>query len=99
MLKIKDNVDLKELENFGFKYYAEICAYVRLIDEKDTIKKQCFVSVVSKINSTNIGLIPKVIYLHTPFSISTFEDKSFEYIIDDLIQADLVEKVNGEDNG
>ena len=93
MLKIRDNVDLKELENFGFKYYAEIGAYIRLVDEKDTIKKQCFVSVVSKINSMNIGLIPKVIYLHTPFSVSTFEDTSFEYIIADIIQAGLVEKV------
>lgn len=96
MLKIKDNVDLKKLENFGFKYYAEIGAYTRLVDEKDTIKKQCFVSVVSKINSMNIGLIPKVIYLHTPFSTSTFEDTGFEYIIDDLIQAYLVENVYDE---
>ena len=94
MLKIKDNVDLKELEKFGFRYNEETCAYTRLVDKNNIIKKQCFVSVVSKINSINIGLIPKVIYLCTPFSISTFEENSFEYIIDDLIKSGLVEKVD-----
>ena len=93
MLKIKNNVDLKELEKYGFEYNVEICSYNRLVDEKDSIKKQCFVSVVSKINSVNIGLIPKVIYLCTPFSISILEGESFEYIIADLIKSDLVEKV------
>ena len=72
MLKIKDNVDLKELETFGFIYNQEINGYNRLVDKNDCIKKQCFVYIASGINSINIGLIPKVIYLCTPFSISTF---------------------------
>lgn len=96
MLKIKDDVDLKKLEKFGFEYNVETCAYSRLVDETDSIKKQCFVSVVNKINSINIGLIPKVIYLCTPFSISILEGASLEYIIADLIKDGLVEKVDEE---
>ena len=92
MLKIKESVDLKELGKFEFKYNEETCAYIRLVDKNDAIKKQCFICVVSKINSINIGFIPKVIYLCTPFGASTFEE-TFEYIIDDLIKADMVEKV------
>lgn len=93
MLKIKDNVDLKELEMFEFIYNQEVNGYTRLVDKNDAIKKQCFVYIASGVNSINIGFIPKVIYLCTPFGMKELEGKSFEYIIEDLIKADLVEMV------
>ena len=93
MLKIKDNVDLKELEKFEFVYNQEINGYTRLVDKNDVIKKQCFVYIASEINSINIGAIPKVIYLCTPIGMSELKVEGFEYIINDLIKADLVDKV------
>lgn len=93
MLKIKDNVDLKELEKYGFIYNQETNGYTRLVDEKDTIKKQCFVYIASGINSMNIGVIPKIIYLCTPICMKELKGEGFEYIIDDLIKDGLVEKV------
>lgn len=50
--------------------------------------------IASGINSINIGVIPKVIYLCTPIGMSELEGEGFEYIINDLTKADLVEKVN-----
>lgn len=93
MLKIKDNVGLKELEKYGFIYNSGINGYTRLVDKKDIIKKQCFVYIASGINSLNIGVISKIIYLCTPIGMKELE-KGFEYIIDDLIKADLVVKVS-----
>lgn len=93
MLKIRDEVDLKELEKYGFVYNQEINGYTRLVDKNDVIKKQCFVYIASGINSINIGVIPKVIYLCTPIGMSELEGECFEYIINDLIKDGLVEKV------
>lgn len=97
MRKIKDNIDLKELEKFEFVYNQEINGYTRLVDKNDAIKKQCFVYIASGINSINIGVIPKVIYLCTPIGMSELEGEGFEYIINDLIKADLVEKVDSNE--
>ena len=44
-------------------------------------------------NSLNICVIPKIIYLCTPIGMKELEE-GFEYIIDDLIKADLVVKVS-----
>lgn len=98
MLKIKDNIDLKELEKFEFVYNQEINGYTRLVDKNDAIKKQCFVYIASGINSINIGVILKVIYLCTPIGMSKLEGEGFEYIINDLIKADLVEKVDSNEH-
>lgn len=46
MLKIKDNIDLKELEKFEFVYNQEINGYTRLVDKNDIIKKQCLVYIL-----------------------------------------------------
>ena len=93
MLRIKDNLDLKELKKYKFIYNSGINGYTRLVDEKNIIKKQCFVYIASGINSLNIGVIPKIIYLCTPIGVKELEE-GFEYIIDDLIKADLVVKVS-----
>ena len=49
MLKIRDGLDLKELEKYRFIYNSGINGYTRLVDEKDIIKKQCFVYIASGI--------------------------------------------------
>lgn len=82
MLKIKDNVDLKELEKFGFEldqsldngeyYWRNACLYIdnRIIKQMD---------------------------MYNPFSEVDYEfDIYYVNILYDLIKADLVEKV--EDN-
>lgn len=80
MLKIKDNVDLKELEKFGFELYD-----IGLNEPYEVYKK----------------------YIKDYISIDIYEDRKIcfdndEYItqsikeeyIHDLIQSDLVEKVD-----
>jgi len=94
MLKIKDNVDLKELEKFEFKYNDEfgVGIYVksRWYEEKvnDTIygkSKQSF--------SKRIALFEKDRKIIDSYSSQTKMDYDTLF---DLIQAGLVEKVEGE---
>ena len=91
MLKIKDNVDLKELEKYGFEKDFSGNGYTRLVDKEDKIKKQCFV-YFSLIPNPIYMTVPKILYIATPLSMSLI-NKVNEYIVDDLIKADLVEKV------
>ena len=91
MLKIKDNVGLKELEKYGFIKDFSGNSYTRLVDKEDKIKKQCFVYFSLIPNSLYIT-IPKLLYVATPLSMALINESN-EYIIDDLIKADLVEKV------
>lgn len=80
MLKIKDNVDLKELEKFGFKYKPaqrnQYEHYAYLVKKKDDLysKLSCCVWV----ENMKIGV----------FNNNEGLEKVF-----DLIQAGLVEKV------
>ena len=80
MLKIKDNVDLKELEKFGFKHQ-------KLIYFKDIVRQCCNLRENKKIyideQSRNISI-----------GIGLFNTDIELDIIYDLIQAGLVEKVN-----
>ncbi len=81
MLKIKDNVDLKELEKFGFEkdeiYY---CYYYR-----DIYNVRCI-----------IGLKERLLVFYIDANETTKCLVRVEEIIFDLIQAGLVEKVGGE---
>lgn len=86
MLKIKDNVDLKELEKFGFKY-ENGKYYVESIRkpmpcEKYSVKKHLAYSVYSKTRKIKM-------YRN---NISWEYDNAMDLIYD-LIKADLVEKV------
>lgn len=76
MLKIRDGIDLKELEKFGFEYFNEIDCYVRkkFFDRIITI-----VSIWEDDNSITSNLNEK---------------DTKDLLIDDLIKADLVEKVS-----
>lgn len=80
MLKIKDNVDLKELEKYGFENCDEYYMEKELEDG----------------NTLEIGLEKDLFYKNKELSIrigaynTTVTDLSVIY---DLIKADLVEKV------
>lgn len=84
MLKIKDNVDLKELEKFGFRYKEnKKLPYNSTFDWNDMIevkgsKEQIYIRAFDK----------KEITVYSTCGIAI--DKLY-----DLIQADLVEKVEG----
>ena len=88
MLKIKDSVDLKELEKFGFKYRNE--------------NKGDFISCQRKDKNENIWIDivyykvcgeDKNIFQHTDdYAYNTIPTE--EKYIQDLIQADLVDKVD-----
>lgn len=82
MLKIKDNVDLKELEKFGFKYkpntkmWHEGYLYEDKTDDNVYPCMRCFIFYSDRHIITNS--------IHID-------------ILYDLIQAGLVEKVGGKD--
>ena len=82
MLKIKDNINLKELEKFGF-----INGYFNLMRKNTNEDDICW-------NETFIDKNTRIIYERLePCGNSIFEiDKENKYI-QDLIQSGLVEKV------
>ena len=84
MLKIKDNVELKELEKFGFKYV------------EDKSSKGDF-SYCEKLIGGNIILgvsePSRVIYSNITITETTYIFSDGLDVIFDLIQAGLVEKV------
>ena len=83
MLKIKDNVDLKDLEKFGFKESENKMYYIYEDEESYEILG------VSKDCNT--------IYIQSENSFSIAEEGSLD-ILFDLIQAGLVEKVIFKEN-
>ena len=80
MLKIKDNVDLKELEKFGIKKYCSY-GYVYSEDKKDNAEL-----LIDKINDNYFIVI-------NPFGDNDLIYHACLDKIYDLIQAGLVEKV------
>ena len=79
MLKIKDNVDLKELEKFGFEYNTTMAgSYTYHIPSKYNQKKDLH---INKYGIMAIEMYEKYYGMEIPD------------IIYDLIKADLVEKV------
>ena len=83
MLKIKDDVDLKELEKFGFKYDEEMKYYYKHC--LGTFNK-FLVLTIDDIDSCK-GQI--VLYNDGAFNTTLYLD-----VLYDLIQAGLVEKVS-----
>lgn len=82
MLKIKDNVDLKELEKFGFKLDYELSTDVETI-----------LSSINKYQKLCIETKTRIIFLYEKFNSNTFIIKNVTLY--DLIKSDLVEKVEG----
>ena len=79
MLKIRDDVDLKELEKFGFE----------LTDEGLNIEYYVYVKYIAPYISVRVNMENRRIYKDN----DEFEVLLKEEEIDDLIKADLVEKV------
>ena len=87
MLKIKDNVDLKELEKFGFSrecYMGCEESFWIKVNFKNRYK-YCDITVSEKDRCINIRIL-------TTDSSDTILDDEFG-ILFDLVQAELVEKV------
>ena len=78
MLKIKDDVDLKELKKFGLEYYEHRNAYVGGYSNRELW--------------LSVDCITKEIKMNEPFRDNDEKENNIE-ILYDLIKADLVEKV------
>ena len=82
MLKIKDNVDLKELEKYGFKDFILFCEYLENVFE------------FLRSKHLNVNKETKEIYLE---KLEIWQDSRESLdILYDLIQSGLVEKVKDE---
>lgn len=87
-LKIKDDVDLKELDKFGF----------RAKYDEDTGRVRTYIYEEKKYSQNKV--FPQK-YLRIEFEFKkeklelTYCELDFIYIIFDLIKADMVEKVEG----
>ena len=79
MLKIKDNVDLKELEKFGFNYNIEDDSYDNVISCYEILE------IDNKTKQIKLFINDEYWMCHT-------ENNTFDLLYD-LIKADLVEKV------
>ena len=96
MLKIKDNVDLKELERYGFELEYNLL-YTKEFDVKDLILDHSEEEYEAK-HSINIYLKDKSIKLdiiNNDFTYHCFDDElgGIEDTLYDLIKDGLVEKV------
>lgn len=91
MLKLKDDIDLKELEKFGFKIAGESFIYISKI-----IADYCARITICK-GEDGVFIDRQILLDYYPISISAERlDKAiseYEYTLFDLIQAGLVEKV------
>lgn len=91
MLKIKDNVDLKELEKFGFKpRYSEdtgkVIAYEK-IDEKEK-----YIGLTTKKETITVKI--RIFKRNTKnWVINKYKEYADLDTLYDLIRADLVEKI------
>lgn len=94
MLKIKDNVDLKELEKYGF-----VCC--KRNDYGTITKENVYRNDKEDINifiDDNNEYIPRVLYMMD--GISSYQESpcfTFSNTLYDLIKADLVEKVSDKE--
>ena len=85
MLKIKDNVDLKELESFGFKYTGNY-------NRGDRWEREMYITVNGvRLDGIIVTFLREISYL-APYR-KDIEYPNIEIFIKDLIQAGLVEKV------
>lgn len=88
MLKIKDNINLKELEKFGFSFNELYECYERTID---------FVinAVTTRVFPHNINYKKNQLVCESSMWMDIlFPDERIERLNNDLIQAGLVEKID-----
>lgn len=91
MLKIKDNVDLKELEKFGFEYEKKKY-YIETARDLMDSETRSAVFPVSKRFAIYININDRKITVTK--NIVCWQDQSKVDVLFDLIQAGLVEKVS-----
>ena len=96
MLKIKDSVDLKELEKFGFKpKYDENTGKICVYEKKST--KNVYEGLLVKLQKTKskIRIFKGFQGRNVAWKINRHNDYFDIDTLYDLIQAGLVEKVEG----
>ena len=97
MLKIKNNVDLKELEKFGFKpKYDEDTGKIKIYKKtilKDNENKMLILKVECLKHITDNRFNPYYKFLYLDGDLSFENGNMFMDFLYDLIQAGLVEKV------
>lgn len=86
MLKIKDIVDLKELEKFGFETSYGSCWWWKTLRKS---KEECWEIAVSK-DDNRIQLCYGD---EEPYGVSTYIERELD-VLYDLIEVGLVEKVS-----
>ena len=92
--KLKDDVDLKELEKFGFEYDDEAECYVKEIFSQHTRGQFVPFVVTGYLILQDDGIF--IDYLTNRYWNAEKEHKeSLNKVYDELIKADLVEKVGG----
>lgn len=89
MLKIKDNVDLKELEKFGFKKSTHNIWFKDFTNNGDIMDLETAVVI-----NPNYKECERQIVFNTFYEDSGIDASMNTDIIYDLIKADLVEKVD-----
>lgn len=96
MLKIKDNIDLKELEKLGYKsredFLMGLCYFKDITDEECRGKEYAEVHIANCRETRAVGLgmnIPLCNFdkMTLNYYLSIYEDNLF-----DLIKADMIEK-------
>ena len=97
MLKIKDNVDLKELEKFGFKpkYDVDTGKIKKYIKQETYYGFDInieYIAISVEENSIQRGQYDRIDFWQVHLGEKT--NKSIDLLYD-LIKADLVEKVDG----
>ena len=101
MLKVKDNVDLKKLEKYGFNYLKK--SYV--IDDFGNTKTDEYVKIHKKIVLGTDYIVDCSMYIHNPdrkigfgHVAQKYEYELYKKFVEetlyDLIKDGLVEKVN-----
>lgn len=88
MLKIKDEIDLKELEKFGFEYSETYNAYEKIIDMK-------LYAITTRVFLNNPNFVKRQIDCESSIWYDTlFDDDRIEWVNKDIVEAGLVEKIN-----
>lgn len=89
MLKIKDNVDLKELEKFNYDLTSDGKTYY-----KDTNYNSLWAFFKYGVDTRTISIDYKTRQISETVGIGAYQIEVIEEDIEDLINADLVEKVD-----
>ena len=103
MLKIKDDVDLKELEKFGFnprydEYTGKMATYENYRKLSNKEKEEMGLTVVLETTKGKIRIFRAFRQKNIEWRINQYNDRFDVDTLYDLIKADLVEKV-GTKNG